>query len=77
MKISQVLHKMQRADQVHIFDSTVPIDKNTLYEGTVRGIKRDDPLNGRFVTGIWVCNDTLVLDVATPKRRGKNERKVD
>lgn len=69
MKISQVLHKMQRYEQVHIFDSTKPIDNNTLYEGAVCGVKRDDPLNGKFVTGIWACDNTLVLDVSAPKRR--------
>ncbi len=69
MKVSQVLHKMQRDELVHIFDSTKPIDKNTLYEGEVRGVKRDDPVNGKFVTGIWACGYTLVLDIAPPKRR--------
>ena len=69
MKVSQVLHKMQRDELVHIFDSTKPIDKNTLYEGEVRGVKRDDPVNGKFVTGIWACDDTVVLDVAPPVRR--------
>lgn len=71
MKVSQVLHKMQRLESVHIFDSTKPIDNNTLYEGAVRGIKRDDPVNGKFVTGIWACDYTLVLDVAPPKRSRK------
>ena len=71
MKVSQILHKMQRCELVHIFDSTAPIDNNTLYEGNVRGIKRDDPLNSKFVTGIWACGDTVVLDVAPPVRRKK------
>lgn len=71
MKVSQVLHKMQRDELVHIFDSSAPIDKNTLYESDVRSIKRDDPVNGKFVTGIWACDYTLVLDVAPPKRSRK------
>jgi hypothetical protein len=71
MKVSQVLHKMERGELVHIFDSTKPIDNNTLYEGEVRGVKRDDPVNGKFVTGIWACGYTLVLDVAPPKRRSR------
>ena len=71
MKVSQVLHKMQRDELVEIFDSTKPIDNNTLYEGEVRGFKRDDPLLGKSVTGIWADGDTVVLDIGENRRRGR------
>lgn len=37
MRVSQVLHKMDRDEIVRIFYSTKPIDEYLLYEGTVRG----------------------------------------
>ena len=71
MKVSQVLHKMDRDEHVLIYDSTMPIDESELYEGTPRGFKRDDPLLGRSVTGIWADEDTIVLDVGERKRRAR------
>ena len=71
MKVSQVLHKMQRDERVLIYDSTAPIDKAEVYDGTPRGFKRDDPLLRKNVTGIWADGDTIVLDIGENRRRAR------
>lgn len=70
MKISQVLHAMDRDELVRIFDSTKPFDRSLLYEGTVRGIHRDNPLLPLHVTMLMADSDVIVLDV------GRNERRT-
>lgn len=65
MKVSQVLHKMERDEHVLIYDSSAPIDKAELYDGTPRGFKRDNPLLSKSVTGIWADEDVIVLDIGT------------
>ena len=69
MKVSQVLHKMERDEHVLIYDSSAPIDKAELYDGTPRGFKRDNPLLSKSVTGIWADEDAIVLDIGTRQRR--------
>ena len=71
MKVSQVLHKMDRDEHVLIYDSSAPIDRAELYDGTPRGFKRDDPLLSKIVTGIWACSDTVVLDIGESRRRAR------
>ena len=71
MRVSQVLHKMDRDEIVRIFDSTKPIDEYLLYEGTVRGVHRDSPLLPMGVTMIMADEDTIVIDVGHEKRREK------
>ena len=74
MKVSQVLHKMDRDEVVRIFDSTKPIDRFLLYEGTVRGMHRDNPLLPRRIEMIMADGDIIVLDIGHTKSR-KGERR--
>lgn len=68
MRVSQVLHKMDRDEAVHIFDSTLPIDACSLYDGTVRGVHRDNPVLSRNVTMIMADGDVIVIDVGREER---------
>lgn len=74
MKVSQVLHAMGKDATVQIFDSTVPIGKDVLYEGEVRGVKRDSPLNRLHVCTLMAMDYMLVIDVAQ-ERAPRRERK--
>ena len=70
MKVSQVLHKMDKDELVRIFDSTKPIDDGfLLYEGTVRGIHRDSPLLPMGVDTLMADEDVIVIDVGIERRR--------
>lgn len=67
MRVSQVLHKMDKDEIVRIFDSTKPIDEYLLYEGTVRGIHRDSPLLPLGVDMLMADGDVIVIDVGRDK----------
>ena len=71
MKVSQVLHKMGRDEAVEIFDSNLPIDVQTLFTGTVRGVHRDDPLLGKNVSMLMACGDTIIIDIGFEERKRK------
>ena len=71
MRVSQILHKMDKDEAVVIFDSTKPFDNAVLYSGPARGVHRDSPLLGRGVSMIMADRDVIVLDVGFEERRGK------
>lgn len=72
MKVSQLLHVMDKEDLISIEDYNAPIDKMTIYEGAVRGIKRDDAINKMHVYGICAVNDTICVLAEKPRARGEN-----
>ena len=59
MKVSQLIHAMDRDDSIVIDDFDAPIDKMTLYSGTVRGIYKDNPINKMHIKSI--CADDVVI----------------
>ena len=70
MKVSQLLHAMDKDDLIVIDDYDKPIDKMNVYKGTVREIKRDSPVNQMHISSICADNDTiLVLAVKAKERR--------
>jgi hypothetical protein len=70
MRVSQLIHAMDKDDMIVIDDYNAPIDNMTIYKGTVRGIKRDNPINQMHVSNISVNDDTiLVLAEKTRERR--------
>lgn len=68
MRVSQVLHAMQKDELVRIFDSTKPIDKDTLYESTVRSIRRDSPLLPLGISMLMADEDIIVIDVGRKEK---------
>ncbi|MBE6547941.1 MAG: hypothetical protein E7667_03560 [Ruminococcaceae bacterium] len=71
MRVSQLLHVMDKDDLIVIDDYDKPVDQMTIYTGTVRGIKREDPVNKMHVCIVCADNDTiLVLATKTSKKGG-------
>lgn len=72
MRVSQLLHAMDKEAWVCIDDFGEHIDRMTLYTGTVRGIKRDSPINRMHVSCIFADGD--VIRVLAEKQRKEGER---
>ena len=70
MKVSQLLHAMDRDDFIIIDDYDAPIDKMNLYQGAVRGIHRDNPINKKHIDSICASDDKILVLVSEPKRKG-------
>ncbi len=73
MKISQLLHAMDREDNIIINDEEENIDKNRLYCGNVRGIYRDSPINKYHITKIFAYGDVIVVFAVEPKWKGAKQ----
>ena len=71
MRVSQLLHTMDKDDLIIIDDYNAPIDKMTLYKGTVRGIVRDNPINKMHVESICAANDTILVLATHPAEKGR------
>lgn len=67
MKVSQITHAMERDAELHIIDSSLPIDQMFLFQGPRRALHKDNDLNHRHVRKLWPCDDAIVLDVVERK----------
>lgn len=65
MRVSQLIH----ADEIVIDDLDAPIDKMTIYKGSVRGIKKDNPVNKMHIESICAENDTILVLVVKQRER--------
>ena len=70
MRISQLLHAMDKDDVVEICDFDAPIDDNLIYKGSVRGISRDNPINRMHVECILAQNGTIFVLARKPRAKG-------
>lgn len=61
MKVSQLIHAMDRDERITINDYDAPIDKSLLFDGTPRGIKKDDPINKMLVESIVADGDVILV----------------
>lgn len=73
MRVSQLIHAMDRDDLIIINDGNKKIDCMEVYNGEVRGIKKDDPINRYHVHHIFADGDTIV--VLAEKQREKRRTK--
>ncbi len=73
MRVSQLIHAMDKNDIIVIDDYDAPIDKMTIYQGTVRGIKRDNPVNQMHVSSICAKDDTILVLAENPRKKGEQE----
>ena len=73
MKVSQLLYVMERDADVVIDDAEKPIDRNCIYQGAVRGIRKESPINRMHVVAIHSFDEVLWVLVETPKARKSNE----
>ena len=69
MKISQLLHAMDKDDEVIIDDFNNHIDNMTVYNGVVRGIQKDNPINKMHVISIAALGDVFYVLAEKPKER--------
>ena len=72
MRVSQLRKVMDKDDEIIIDDGNKRIDRNRVYKGTARGIKRDDPINKMHIVVIYpydnkllVLAETLIKETAT------------
>lgn len=69
MKVSQLLHAMDKDEEIIIEDESKPINQTTVYQGDVRGIKRDDPINRMHVNRVIACDNVMVVLVGERSNR--------
>lgn len=77
MKLSQILHAMDRDEEIIVNTSKdVPYTEQNLYTGTVRGIHKDSPLNRAHIRFLMAADDRILVEIDT--EGGRNEqRKAD
>ena len=61
MRVSQLLHVMDRDDEIIIDDANEKINRMRVYKGTVRGIKRYDPINQMHVNSVFADDSVIVV----------------
>ena len=71
MKISQLIKLMPKYDEIIIDDENAPVDRMKVYVGTVRGIKRDSPINKMRITSVCADEDRIFVLVSNDERRGR------
>ena len=69
MKVSQLLHAMDREDDIIIENGNERIDRMTIYKGEVKGIKRDNPVNRMHVEHVFACDNVMVVLVNGESKR--------
>lgn len=70
MKVSQLLHVMGRDEFIVIDDYDKPINEMTLYRGTVRGIKKDNPINKMHVESVRADDNIILVLAINPQKKG-------
>ena len=61
MRVSQLIHAMDRDDLIIVNDGNKRITNMCVYSGEVRGIKKDDPINRYHIHHIFADGDTIVV----------------
>lgn len=61
MRVSQLIHAMDRDDLIIINDGNKRITNMEVYNGEVRGIKKDNPINRYYVRHIFADGDTIIV----------------
>lgn len=61
MRVSQIIHAMDKDEYIIIDDGNKRIDRMRIYQGTVSGIKRDDPINRMHVHTILARGNQIVV----------------
>lgn len=71
MKVSQLAHAMDKDDVIVIDDYEAPIDKMTIYEGPVKGISRDNPINKMHIESVCAHGSRMLVLAVNPRERAK------
>lgn len=70
MRVSQLLHAMDKGEYISIDDYDAPITECNLYRGIVRGISKDNPINRMHVKSICADNDTILVLAVKQREKG-------
>ena len=70
MRVSQLLKVMDKEDEIYIDDFDAKIDKMHLYDGAVKGIKKEDPINKMHVVSICAEGELLLVLASEQKEKG-------
>ena len=71
MRVSQLLRAMDRDDMIAIDDGDKRISSMRIYNGTVRGIKKDDPINQYHVHHIFADGDVICILAEKQRKEGR------
>ena len=77
MKVSQLLHAMDREDDIIIENGNERIDRMTIYKGEVKGIKRDDPVNRMHVEHGFACDNVIAVLVNEARVKGATDERAE
>ena len=69
MRVSQLIHAMDRDDVIIVNDGNKKINNMEVYRGEVRGIKKDNPINRYYVHHIFADDDTIVVLAEAQRER--------
>lgn len=73
MRVSQLLKVMDKTDLVSIFDAEKSIKENLIYEGEVRGVKKDNIVNGYHINKVFAYDDIVIMEAVKPSKKGGAE----
>jgi hypothetical protein len=71
MRVSQLIHAMDRDDHIIVNDGNKRITNMCVYRGEVRGIKKDNPINRYYVHHIFADGDTIVVLAEDQRKKGE------
>lgn len=71
MRVSQLIHAMDKDDYIIINDGNKRITNMCIYDGEVRGIKKDNPINRYYIHNIFADGDTIVVLAEDQRKKGK------
>ena len=69
MRLSQLTRRMRRGDRLCVRFAG-DAEGRTIYTGQVRGIRREDTLNGAFVLEVRADEGVVTVTVTDPPREG-------
>lgn len=73
MRVSQLLHVMEKYDLIIINDGNKSITSMEVFNGNVREIKKDDPINRYHVHNIFADGNTIVVLAEEQRKKGGGE----
>lgn len=71
MRVSQLIHAMDKGDYIIINDGNKRIQNMLLYKGPVIGIKKDNPVNRYHVHSLFADDDTIVVLAEDQRKKGE------
>ena len=61
MKLSQLLHVIDREDKICVSDFNKSIEHCLLFEGEAKGIKKDNEINEMHVLNVTAYDDEILI----------------